>query len=281
MASALLSISISNADSWEKQMHYLEDVSIREAIERLDLKILTYEPEKFLTRYVRDVRGIYHCRFVVRGFIGSNEIISYIANIIVGAIEAGERMRTLDCLKVLKSLVKQNATSELELQSDTIDKLFRIYQEFIFRDNEEVQWCVSVFLKDRPLSEDAIDWLIDNESKSDHIVNRLLLYPIPSDPKILSWAQKVYEEDALPDRRSEIIAILLSACDANDLASDNDPNEFLWGVFKSHLPYRDKVALLKKHCCLEAFGSVVDIASRLKSPDILQHFLRKLKRKPK
>lgn len=253
---------------------YIEDMSLQEAIKFLVQHLLIYEPEEFVVGHITTVRDIYHHRSALKTFTGTDQIVSHVAGIIIQAIDNHQRMRTLDCLKVLRALVKQGSPEVF--QPNTIEKLFRIYREFIFRDNDEVQWCVSAILKDKPLSDEAVDWLLKNASESEHIVNRLLLYPTHH-PKIVSWAQQVYDDNSLPNRRSEIIALLLSDRDADALAAGNDPNSFLWGVFKSHLPREDKIRLVERHCSFQAFASVVEIADRLSSPGVLQMFLQKLK----
>jgi len=253
---------------------YMDVLNIHEAIERLERHLLTYEPEKYVVGQITTVRELYEDRVALKTFVGTEQIISHIARIIVGAIRDKRRMRTLDCLRVLRSLVKSGRSTNLE--PETIGDLFRIYQEFIFRDNEDVQWCVSAILKDKALSDDAVVWLVQNAGKSKHIVNRLLLYPEPH-PEIRTWAQRIHQEDDLSRRRSELIALLLSPDNADHLALDSDVNTFVWAVFKSRLPREQKIRLVENHSTFEAFSSVVEVADRLESPDLLRKFLKKIK----
>ena len=83
-----------------------------------------------------------------------------------------------------------------------MDDLFSIYQSLILSAREEVQRCLSRLLKDRTLSREAAAWLLGHWSESEHIVNRLLLYPQPT-PPIVAWAAERYERGDLPDRRTE------------------------------------------------------------------------------
>lgn len=254
--------------------YYLKNLSIREAIDYLELHLLSYEPEQYVLRQIKTVRDVYEHRTPLKTFSGTDRIISHIAQILVDRIEDGKRMRTLDCLKVLRALVKK--ANPGDLKPETVGKLFRIYQQFIFRDNEDIQWCVSAILKDKPLTDSAIGWLVQNCNRSEHIVNRLLLYP-EAHAEIRIWAERVYREDGLSRRRSDLIAVLLTVANADRFAAENDANAFVWAVFKSRLPMGQKIALLKKYSRFEAFASVVEIADRLESPDLLRHFLNKLK----
>lgn len=257
-------------------MHpYVENLSIRKAIQYIELQLLTYEPEEYVLGEIKTIRDLYEHRTPLKAFIGTDPIVSHIAGIIVAAIDNGIRMRTLDCLKVLRAMVKSGQPTALK--PDTVAMLFRIYQQFIFRDNESVQWCVSVILKGKVLSDVAIDWLVQNSSRSEHIVNRLLLYPEPH-PKIKEWARRIADEDELPRRRSEVMALLLTQNSADHFARNNDLNTFAWAVFKSHLERQQKIALLGKYSAFETFASMVEIADRLKSPELLRQVLTKLKK---
>jgi hypothetical protein len=257
-------------------MHpYFENLSVREAIEYLELHMLTYEPEEYVLGQIKTVRDLYEHRIPLKAFVGTDRIVSHIAGIMLAAIDDGVRMRTLDCLKVLRALVKSGQPAALK--PDTIAMLFRIYREFIFRDNENVRWCVSVILKGKLLSDAAIDWLVQNSSRSEHLVNRLLLYPEPH-PKIRKWAKRIHDEGGLPRRRSEVMALLLTQGSAYHFARNNDLNTFAWAVFKSHLERQQKIALLGKYSAFETFASVIEIADRLESPELLRQVLTKLKK---
>jgi len=257
-------------------MHpYLETLNIEQAIHYVDLQLLTYEPEEYVLREIKTIRDLYEHRVPLKAFIGTDPIVSHIAGIIVTAIDNRLRMRTLDCLKVLRAVVKSGPPTALK--PATVAMLFRIYQQFIFQNNEDVQWCVSVILKGKILSDAAINWLVQNSSRSEHIVNRLLLYPEPH-AKIKKWAKRVYVEDSLRRRRSEVMALLMTQNSADHFARTNDLNTFAWAVFKSHLESRQKVAILGKYSTFETFASVIEIAHRLKSRELLQQLLANLKK---
>lgn len=255
-------------------MHpYLENVNIEQAIQYVDLQLLTYEPEEYVLQEIKTIRDLYEHRMPLKTFIGTDPIVSHIAGIIVTAIDNRIRMRTLDCLRVLRAVVKSGPPTALK--PSTVAMLFRIYQQFIFQNNENVQWCVSVILKGKILSDAAINWLVQNSNRSEHIINRLLLYPEPH-PKIKEWAKRVYGEDSLRPRRSEVMALLMTRNRADHFARTNDLNTFAWAVFKSHLESPQKIAILGKYSTFETFASVIEIAYRLKSRELLQQLLANL-----
>lgn len=231
------------------------------------------KPEEYVLKNICSVGDIYRQRAMLKQQLGTDTIISHVARVIINGIDNGHRMRTLDCLKVLRSLTRSAGSASLS--HDTIEKLFRIYQKFVFSQNDDVKWCVSAIVKGRPLADSAIEWLIQNCTYSDHILNRLLLYPT-THPRITQWAEKAYHDNSVPERLSELIALLLNARNAYKFARDNGANIIIWAIFKARISDEEKVGLLKKYCNVEAFASIVAVADRLRSPEILSHFLDKL-----
>jgi hypothetical protein len=72
----------------------------------------------------------------------SDKAVAAIADLILAATQKRQRFRTLDYLKVLKSLVK-NLPEDNDLSEETIAKLFEIYKYFVLSGREDIQWCVS------------------------------------------------------------------------------------------------------------------------------------------
>lgn len=248
-----------------------EMLARREAIAYLRNRL---KPEEYVPKNISSVGDIYRQRALLKQQPGTDSIISHVAQVIINGIDNGLRMRTLDCLKVLRSLTRSVGSASISY--DTVEKLFRIYKKFIFSQNDDVKWCVSAIVKGRPLSDSAVEWLIQNCTYSDHILNRLLLYPT-THPRITQWAKKAYHDNSVPEERlSELIALLLNARNADKFARNNGANIIVWAIFKSRISNKEKVSLLKKYCNIEAFASIVAVADRLRSPEILSHFLEKL-----
>lgn len=250
---------------------YLEAYDLTSAIEYIEHHLLTFEPIKYVHQYIKNVKDLYEYRIPLKKINGNNKIISHIASIIIKAIDNHQKLRTLECLKILRALTKK--IDNKELTPSTIEMLFRIYQEFIFRPNEQIQWCVSAIIKTKLLGDDAIEWLIKNQHKSEHIVNRLLLYPT-SHPKIKLWAEKIYKKKLFEERRSELIALIIDHKNIEQLTIKEDLNTMSWAIYKAHLNRIEKIDLLKKYCDFESFASVVEIADRLQSPPLLKYLLR-------
>jgi hypothetical protein len=246
------------------------DVSL--AINYLKEHLLKYETEKLLDN-IKNVKDIYDYRYTLKQVRDNPQAISLISDLILIAIHNKLRFRKLDCLKVLKILIK-NLSDADELKEDIVVKLFEIYKYFIFSDRDSIQWCVSSIIKDKKLGDDAVEWLVSNHLRSTHIVNRLLLYP-HFHHQIESWAQQVLSENRLLDRRSEIIAILIEKDIPKDAIND-DLSILQWAIFKCLIPDADKIILLKRYSDINSMQATIEIADRLNSPEILYSLLAKL-----
>jgi hypothetical protein len=148
-----------------------------------------------------------------------------------------------------------------QLGTNITHKLFKLYQNFIFSEREEIQWCVSAFLKDQLLISKDIEWLIGNYSRSNHIVNRLLRYPEPTDA-IRKWAEQVRSSSQLSDRRSEILGLLLPER-YQELQATEDAASLAWAVYYSRSNDSEKEKMLLQLASIETVESVREVALRL------------------
>jgi hypothetical protein len=243
------------------------------AIRLLKGCVLTTVPPEFVQDRVRTVRDIYENRSVLKRLPGTDGTVSHIANIILAAVRARGRMRTLDCLKVLRSLIR-NTTSGEAFRPATVHVLFEIYKHYIFDGSEELQWCISAIVKDQLLDDEAVDWLLANENQSEHIVNRLLLFPT-AHPKIKAWAKRAYQTNAFPDRQYQVVALLIEK-DLPSYVEDEESNTILWAIHKARIPEVHKVALINKYSDLDSVESLVKIADQMENKEIIVHLLSKL-----
>ena len=104
-----------------------ETIARREAIVYLRYRL---NPEEYVQENIRSVKDIYQQRTLLKQQKGTDAAISHIAQVIINGTDSGHRMRTLDCLKVLRSLTKNMGSSVLS--KDTVGELFQIYKKFVF-----------------------------------------------------------------------------------------------------------------------------------------------------
>lgn len=239
----------------------------------LENYLVLFEPEEHLPKIVKDVRDIYAQRALLRDISGSAFAVDFLAAIILGALESKARFRKYYCLKVLRSVVRNSRPEKLN--TNITHKLFKIYQAFIFTENEEIQWCVSALVKDQLLSSEDIGWLVENYKRSNHIVNRLLRYPKPT-ASIQIWADIIRRSNELADRRSEVIGLLLPER-FEELQSSEDENTLVWAVYYSRVSDPEKENMLTQLAGIAVLDSLLDVSLRLRYPKPLKKLISIIK----
>jgi len=244
--------------------------------ELLEKHLMLFAPETYLPRYIRTARDIYQNRTLLRQLPSNQHTLNYLLDIIIKTVQEGIRFRTLDCLKVVKELVK-GRPPELVLPSDTVDKLFSLYQEFVFHRNEEVQWCVSWFIKSVVLSDDSVEWLISNYRRSEHLVNRLLDYPTRH-PRIVEWAEDIWRSGELRNRKSQVIGLLISD-EIPAYVNERDNTSLIWAIYYARVPAETKQKLLTEHYSPESIDAFLEVCRRLEYPSVIKSALDRLKQR--
>ena len=247
---------------------------IKEIIKSLEEYVLRYSATDWVNKYIKTTKDISYHRYSLIRIKSDGKTVDYIATIILKDVEEKKRFRKIECLRVLKNL-KNNLSSYAEIKPPTTKKLFDIYKHLIFNSSDELKWSLGSLLKNLPLEEDAIDWLIKNYPSSEHIVNRLLLYPL-FNKKIYSWAEMIYKSNQYEERLLDIVALLIRI-DVPPYINNVDSNIVLWAIYKSRITENKKILLLKKYCGIENISSVIKISDRLKTPGIAEYLLKKIK----
>jgi hypothetical protein len=228
---------------------------------------IAFEPEVVLPTLATDIRAVYTNRAFIRMAPCTDYVIGHLARLILAATEEGKRFRKYECLRNIRQIIKSNPSPNA-LSSETVELLFRLYQHYIYSDKEEIQWCVSTYLKDRMLAEHQVTWCIENAASSVHLVNRLLRYPAPN-AAMARWAQASLSADLFPDRKAELLALLieeeLPAC-----ATSAPSETVLWAIYYARLPNKKKSRLLRSTMTKEAAESALTIAMRLELPEVVR-----------
>ena len=241
---------------------------------------MPFYPDRYLPRFVSTVRDIYEHRSLLKLLPCTNYVLRHLLSLIVKAVREGRRFRAFDSLKVLRAIIKNNdeQDEQVELEEDIVRDLFFLYQTYVFSQNEDIQWCVSRILKDQVLDDTAVEWLISHYTESNHIVNRLLRYPLKHD-LIVRWATEMYRTEQLEERTSEIIALMITDAVPTILRTE-DTATILWAIYASRATEADKERLLLEHASVNDLDDVLDIAFKLQSPVLLEHLLDSLPPRP-
>lgn len=151
-----------------------------------------------------------------------------------------------------------------------MDRLFELYQYFIFDRLDQIRWSVSAILKEKTLRSVQLKWLLSHHAESPHIVNRLLRYP-KYHPLIADWARGELRRPDLAGRRSELLGRLIVDAVPPE-AGDMPVNSVLWGIYYAPAKPETKRKLLYEQARFDAVDDLIAICIRLGMPEILMRF---------
>lgn len=147
-------------------------------VERVELALMVFEPAEYFPKYLRTVDDVAEHRHLLEMCDYDDFAIEYLIRLVFDRIGESRRTNLIYGLKAIKWQLYNRSASSPAITAQIVDQLFEIYQRFVFDRLEDIQWCVSAILRDMLLQKDQICWLLDHCKTSDHIVNRLLRYPV-------------------------------------------------------------------------------------------------------
>jgi hypothetical protein len=226
-------------------------------------------PEDFLPKYIFSTSDIYVARNLLKQIPSSDYCTSYLLDLILGDVRSGRRFKTLDCLRVVRAHLRNNPF-DVALSSPARQSLFELFQHFVFHRNEDVREIANGLLIGKVLDDTSIDWLIENYLRSQHILNRLLRYPI-ANTAIATWARGVLERGELDLRLSEVIARTISSNTSLALDVTSDSNALVWAVYYAPVSATIKQQLLVQLYSPECVGSLWEVTKRLKLESVFTY----------
>lgn len=240
----------------------------------LERYLLIFEPHEYLPKFVRSARDIYELRSILKSVQPTDFVIAYLAHIILSELKSGRRFRKVDCIRLLRRLIRD--ANFPAFSSSTVSVLFEIYKALIFNMSEKNQWAVSVLIKGQKLSDDEIEWLIENYRKSEHVVNRLLLYPV-SHPLVVEWAKSVYKAGEFSHRESEVIALLINNNFVPAYVVDRtDSATILKAIARARICKSNKEILMREFLEPDNYRLALDLALKMNMPVLVHYMLKKL-----
>ena len=240
-------------------------------VEFLELSLIEFGENKFLKKYVKNTKDIYFFKTQLKRLPPSNSVLKYFAELINNDLENKKRFRKKECVKVLRAIIRNSQTTPT-LDDTTLKALFNVYKGMILILPEDGQWFTSVLIKNQELADEDIRWLIDNYTDSIHLLNRLLLYPVPN-RQVYNWAKNLAKKDIMPENReSEVIACILNF-DENIIEDYENDEMLIWAIAKSKIPDDRKIALLEKFINNKNFDLLIQIAQKYKFKKLLQKML--------
>ena len=236
----------------------------------LERSLILFSPVEVFRARINSVQDIWSYRRELKQCGYQPIVLGGCAQLVRAALDAGHRFRSFDTLKVLRSQVI--AADGIDIPAEVVRDLFAIYRRLILKSREEVQWTLSRLIKDQQLTDEELDWLIENWESSEHLVNRLLLYPQPN-LKVLAWAATRYEEGSLRERMRELVALLFPERGLQAFAGI-DPLTLAWGISRAHIERDSKTAALESLIPHLSADTVVKIAMALNAPALVRAALQ-------
>lgn len=241
----------------------------------LDSYKLIFYPDDSIKESVKDCRDIYQQRYLLRMIKYTNTSFEYLVDIILDATRSGRKFRVLENLTVLRRILY--ARNTIVVEKNIIDKLFMLFQHYVFSSRREVTDQANNLIRNQILENEHVSWLLAHYNESPHILNRLLRYPERNE-QITTWAKDIYEQRELPGREAEIIALLITDT-LPGIYKDEDIATILWAIYYSRNSVETKSALLleviNKDNVETYIEDVFKITSRIHACGLMEELLKR------
>jgi hypothetical protein len=217
----------------------------------LENSFLRHFPTFIPDEIFQDYKSILEYKDLIRYAKPDKRILNRILDIAIEKIKSNQRFQKITFIKLIRGQCDNTF-----IDSTTSDKLFLVFKLLINEVNETIAWSLSTTIKDIELSQENINWLIDNYQISEHVQNRLLRYPKPN-KSITTWSEQRLKKKDLDNRLSELIGLKLNF---DNSFTFKDKTSLIWGVHYSKHLTADNLEEFIKICEKNNF---TDILSQL------------------
>ena len=242
-------------------------------IQKLENSYLALFPEEIPESYFFEYKSVLRYKSLLKNVKPNRLIFDFLLEITLEKINTNKPFQRLTLITLL-----YHHCEKLHVDSKVSENIFIIFKSLIYNNNILIGSKANALLKDIKLSDENIQWLIDNYETSIHIQNRLIRYP-ESKQAITKWAEKMLKIGELEDRRSELIGLLLNNnFDLKDLIRFSTIEErtnklnLVWGIHFSKLNDDIKKELLLMHLSVDNFDEVLKICERNQYTDLISQF---------
>jgi len=224
-------------------------------------------PQEFPLELLMDYRSILVFRNYLKTAKPDQQLLTILLDITLQKINSKKRFQKILLLK----LILHHSRCE-NLDSSSHVKIFEIYQRMICSEPDEVCWKLSNMIRDRELSREQLNWLLENYEQSKHILNRILRYPVKN-KKVSEWAETAINNEELISRRAEIIGCILNYRSGY---RHKDHDALVWGIYYSKLDDEHKKILLDKHLYPDNLVEVLKICERAGYTDLIEKWYNEI-----
>jgi hypothetical protein len=233
----------------------------------LENSFLRHFPTQIPDEIFQDYKTILEYKDLIRYAKPDKRILNHLLDTVIEKIKSNQRFQKITFIKLIRWQYDNSF-----IDSKTSDKLFFVFKSLINEVNETIVWSLSVTIKDIELSQENIDWLIDNYEISEHIQNRLLRYPKPN-KAITTWCNQRLKKKDLDNRLSKLIGLRLNF-DTN--FTYKDKTSLIWGIHYSKLSDKTKKELLLKHLTPDNFEELIKICEKNNYIDIISQLYNEI-----
>ncbi len=226
----------------------------------LESAYLRHFPSHIPSEIFKDYKTILEYKDIISGTIPDKRILNHLLDTVIDKIESNQRFQKTTFIKLIRYQCRDTI-----IDSTTSDKLFFVFKSLINGVSDAIAWSLSVTIKDIELSQDNIDWLVENYEISEHLQNRLLRYPKPN-KAITTWAKQRMKKKDLDNRVSELIGVRLNF---DPDFTYKDRISLIWGVHYSKLVDKRKKELLLRHLTADNLKEFIKICERNNFTDII------------
>lgn len=226
----------------------------------LENSYLRHFPTHIPDEIFQDYKTILEHKDLLRYAKPDKRILNHLLDNVIGKIKSNQRFQKITFIKLIR-----RQCDNTFIDTITSDKLFFVFKSLINEVNETIAWSLSVIIKDIELSQENIEWLIDNFEISEHLQNRLLRYPKPN-KAITTWCKQRLKKKDLENRLSELIGLRLNF---DTGFTFKDKTSLIWGIYYSKLPDKTKKELLLQHLTVDNFEELIKICEKNNFTDII------------
>ena len=238
--------------------------------QRIELALMSFEPSTFFPKYLHSIDDVAAHKSRVRATPYGEFAVEYLIDLVWARVHELRRRNLIHGLNAIKWVLRNRNEQSTRIPVPTVDRLFELYQHFIFDRLEDIRWSVSAILKDKTLRTGQVKWLLSHYGESTHIVNRILRYP-KYHPLVADWARRELRTPGLAERRSELLGRLIVNTIPPE-AKDLPVPSVLWGIYYAPAEPQTKQRLLDEQASFDAVDDLIEICMRLGMPEILMQF---------
>jgi hypothetical protein len=233
----------------------------------LENSYLRHFPTHIPDEIFKEYKTILEYKNLIRYAKPDKRILNHLLDIVIKKIEDNQRFQKITFIKLIRS-----QCDKAFIDGTTSDKLFFVFKSLVNEVNETIAWSLSVTIRDIELSQENIEWLIDNYEISEHLQNRLLRYPKPN-KAITDWCVQRLKKKDLGDRLSELIGLRLNF---DTSFTFKDKTSLIWGIHYSKLSDKSKKELLLKHLTADNFEELIKICEKNNFTDIISQLYNEI-----